>query len=332
MKDGPSVSIITPTYNHERYIAECIESVLAQSYPYWEQIIIDDGSSDGTQDVISLYKDKRIKYIRQENKGIWRLGETYNKALQLAKGEYIAILEGDDFWPPDKLELQIDAFKCTDAILSWGKAKIVDHQGYFLTVLPKDIKRFMGMSKERVLGELLFRNSMHSCTIICRRSALMSLGGFKQPRGIPCVDGPTWLELSLAGQFLPIDEVLGCYRRHDSQISSKMKTSMVKAGLYSLEFFRNLPAEVKKSLEEEVYDINAKLQRKAKENYYYLGRAYLREGKWLDARENFLKAIKDKNVPSIKAKAMIGIICSYRKTDLEKLAAFSDKLKHKSEN
>ncbi|MDM7940633.1 MAG: glycosyltransferase, partial [Methanothrix sp.] len=84
MKDGPSVSIITPTYNHERYIAECIDSVLAQSYPYWEQIIIDDGSSDGTQDVISLYKDKRIKYIRQENKGIWRLGETYNKALQLA--------------------------------------------------------------------------------------------------------------------------------------------------------------------------------------------------------------------------------------------------------
>jgi glycosyltransferase involved in cell wall biosynthesis len=332
MRERPKVSIITPTYNHEKYIAECIDSVLAQSYPHWEQIIIDDGSSDRTGDIINQYKDERIKYIRQENKGIWRLGETYNKALQLARGEYIAILEGDDFWPPDKLELQIDALKCADAVLSWGKAKIVDSQGDFLTVLPKDVKRFVDLTKEQVLGELLFSNSMHSCTIVCRKSALLSIGGFKQPRGIPCVDGPTWLELSLAGKFLPIEEILGCYRRHDTQISSKMKTSMVKAGLYSLEFFRNLPLEAKASLEKEVHDINAKLERKVKENYYYLGRAYLREGKWLDARENFLKAIMDKNVPSIKAKAMIGIIYSYRKRDLEELAVISDKLKHKSEN
>ena len=116
----PVVSIITPTYNHEGYIAQCIESVLSQTYPHWEQIIIDDGSSDRTGDIASQYKDERIKYIRQNNRGIWRLGELYNEALRLAKGEYIAILEGDDFWPSNKLELQLKAHFGSSAVLSWG--------------------------------------------------------------------------------------------------------------------------------------------------------------------------------------------------------------------
>ena len=80
------VSIITPTYNHEKFIGKCIESVLAQSYPHWEQIIVDDGSNDGTEEIVASYNDERIKYIKQENKGIWRLKETYNKALKNSNG------------------------------------------------------------------------------------------------------------------------------------------------------------------------------------------------------------------------------------------------------
>jgi glycosyltransferase involved in cell wall biosynthesis len=326
MIDGPLVSIITPTYNHEKFIAQCLESVLSQTYSNWEMIIIDDGSSDRTQDIISQYVDKRIRYIRQENKGIWKLGELYNNALRLSNGDYIAVLEGDDFWPPNKLELQMKAFKNKASVLSWGKAKIVDDHGNVTAILPKDIEHFMGLSKEQVLCELLFNNLMHSCTIICRKSALLSVGGFKQPCGVPNVDGPTWLALSLTGEFLPIDEVLGCYRRHEMQVTSIMKTSMVKASLYPLEFFRSLPADVRASLMEEADDITAKLERKAMENYYYLGRAYLREGKWNDANENFSKAISERNSSTIKAKAMLGIICSHCRIDLERFAAFSDKL------
>jgi len=325
MIERPLVSIITPTYNHEKFIGQCIESVLSQTYTNWEQIIIDDGSSDRTQEIISQYVDKRIRYFRQENKGIWKLAELYNNALQLSKGEYIAILEGDDFWPPNKLELQMNVFEHDTAVLSWGKAKIADDQGNILAVLPKDIKHFMGLSKEQTLGELLFHNPMHSCTIICRKSALQSIGGFKQPHGIPYADGATWLHLSLVGKFLPIDAVLGCYRRHEKQVTSIMKTSMVKAGLYSLEFFNNLPADVRVSLTDEVENLNAKLERKATENYYYVGRAYLRDGKWAEAKENFFKAIHERNSASIKCKAILGIICSHYRTDLEDLAAFFDK-------
>ena len=71
----PLVSIITPTYNHEKFIGQCIESVLSQTFSTWEQIIIDDGSTDGTLETIARYKDKRIRYIWQENMGIWRLGK-----------------------------------------------------------------------------------------------------------------------------------------------------------------------------------------------------------------------------------------------------------------
>jgi len=79
MVGHPLVSIITPTYNHERFIAQCIESALAQTYPHWEQIIIDDGSTDRTAEIVARYDDERIIYVRQANQGIWRLAETYNK-------------------------------------------------------------------------------------------------------------------------------------------------------------------------------------------------------------------------------------------------------------
>ncbi len=325
MMNDPLVSIITPTYNHEMFIAQCLDSVLAQTYTHWEQIVIDDGSSDRTGEIISQYNDKRIKYIRQENKGIWRLGEIYNDALRLSKGDYIAILEGDDFWPPYKLEVQMQSFRRTDAVLSWGRAKIVDSHGDLQAILPKDVKSLMDLSKEQVLGRLLLSNSfMYPCTIICRKSALLSIGGFKQIKDAPCVDGPTWLEMILIGEFLPIDEVLAYYRKHDNQISSTERISMIKSGLYSIEFFNNLPEEVRSSVEKTVDGLDALLKRKKINSYYYLGRAYLKEGNRFLARKNFTEAIY-KGDSVIKVKAMLGLIFSYCGINLERLAGVYDK-------
>lgn len=96
MLSTPLVSIITPTYNHEKYITECIRSAISQTYQNWEMIIIDDGSTDRTQTLIKSFSDNRIKYIYQEHLGAYQLGLTYNKALNQTKGKFIAILEGDD--------------------------------------------------------------------------------------------------------------------------------------------------------------------------------------------------------------------------------------------
>src|SRR4051812_29758132 len=104
----PLVSVITPTYNHEKFISACIESVMAQTYTKWEQIIIDDGSTDGTAEIIRSYRDPRINYVHQPNQGIEQLAISYNRALEVATGELIGILEGDDTWPDNKLERLVD--------------------------------------------------------------------------------------------------------------------------------------------------------------------------------------------------------------------------------
>lgn len=105
MTDYGLVSIITPTYNCGRFIAETIESVLAQTYKNWEILIVDDCSTDDTRDVVARYNDSRIKYhCLDKNSGA---AVARNTALKMAKGRWIAFLDSDDLWKPEKLERQL---------------------------------------------------------------------------------------------------------------------------------------------------------------------------------------------------------------------------------
>jgi teichuronic acid biosynthesis glycosyltransferase TuaG len=119
MKSG-LVSIITPSYNCGRFIAETIESVLAQTYRDWELIIVDDCSTDDTQEIVERYmtRDPRIRYHRLAANSGAAVART--EAMRMAEGEYMAFLDSDDLWMPDKLKLQLDfmksngyAFTCT---------------------------------------------------------------------------------------------------------------------------------------------------------------------------------------------------------------------------
>src|SRR3982750_2697049 len=87
------VSIISPVYNQERYVAQCIESALGQTYPLWEQVFVDDGSTDGTREVITGYRDPRIRLIALPHRGLASLAESYNAALAVAKGSLVGILD-----------------------------------------------------------------------------------------------------------------------------------------------------------------------------------------------------------------------------------------------
>ncbi len=99
------VSIIMPSYNTANFIADSVRSVLAQTYTNWELIIVDDCSSDNTEEVISGFDDPRIIFVKNEvNSGA---AESRNKALRMAKGRWIAFLDSDDLWHPKKLEQQI---------------------------------------------------------------------------------------------------------------------------------------------------------------------------------------------------------------------------------
>jgi len=314
----PKVSIITPTYNHERFIAQCIESVLAQSYPYWEQIIIDDGSTDRTAEIVARYSDDRITYTRQENRGIWQLGKIYNDALMRSKGQFIAILEGDDFWPPHKLERQMKAFEESNADISWGRGALTDSKGNITSYRPDDISLFLGISRHGMLRNLLFHNPITACTVICKKSALDAIGGFKQPEFVPYVDRPTWLEMGLRGGFLAIDDILGYYRIHEHQVTSVMRLAMFKAGKHTADFFSSLPQDTREAIAGPGCSPEI-LQAKLAESYYYFGRASLVERRWSVANENFRKAFACSDL-GIKVKVVAGLLCSMLEMDMEWIA------------
>ncbi|OPZ86920.1 MAG: putative teichuronic acid biosynthesis glycosyltransferase TuaG [Firmicutes bacterium ADurb.Bin419] len=324
-KYHPLVSIITPTYNHENFIGDCIESVLAQTYPYWEQIIIDDGSTDRTGKIVAQYNDERLTYLKQDNIGIWRLKETYNKALKISHGKLIAVLEGDDFWPPDKLEKQIPAFNNPEVVLSWGKCIAVNRSNKPLYTCNNNLKKFKNRRREKLMRELLFHNFIPACTAMCRKDALLSIGGFQQPPKAPHVDYFTWLCLSLIGELKPVDAILGYWRQHENQVSNKMSHDMILASSrYAIAFFQSLPQPLRNSCGVTMKEMQVNCMHNIATMHFGKGRTNLYEQQWIEARKNFYKALQGGS-PCLKTKVIVGLICSYLGLDMEWIA----KLMHK---
>jgi len=216
----PIVSIITPTFNHEKYIAECIESVLNQTVKDWEMIIIDDGSTDSTPDIIRRYDDPRITYVRKEHRGIDFLGENYNYALEVSKGDFILILEGDDYIPANRIEVQLPVFEDKEIVLSHGKYAYVYNNK--IVVYPTLFKS--DVLNNEPIGSA-FKVFLHGFNpigtqgVMIRKSALLEIGGFIQPPYLSLVDYPTWMRLALKGRFVFIPQVLGYWRRHPLSIT-----------------------------------------------------------------------------------------------------------------
>jgi teichuronic acid biosynthesis glycosyltransferase TuaG len=118
MQINKLVSIITPSYNSSRFIEECVGSVLSQTYDNWEMLIVDDYSADNSLQILKKYNDKRIQLIElDKNVGA---SESRNVAIRKAKGKYIAFLDSDDLWEPQKLEKQISFMETEDIAFSFS--------------------------------------------------------------------------------------------------------------------------------------------------------------------------------------------------------------------
>ncbi len=110
MKNEGLITIVIPTYNRAHLIGETIQSVIDQTYPHWELIVVDDGSTDDTESVVKTFKDDRISYHQMT--GHWgKLGRIRNHGMRMANGEFIAFLDSDDLWRKDKLEYQLNLLK-----------------------------------------------------------------------------------------------------------------------------------------------------------------------------------------------------------------------------
>lgn len=126
------VSIIMPSWNTGSFIAESIQSVINQTYQNWELIIVDDCSTDNTDDVVSSFSDHRIRYYKNEKNSGAAL--TRNRALREAQGEWIAFLDSDDIWFPQKLEKQVKFMKDNQYVFSYHEYEKIDEEGNPLNV------------------------------------------------------------------------------------------------------------------------------------------------------------------------------------------------------
>ena len=324
--NNPLVSIITPTYNHEKFIGTCIESVLKQTYQNWEMIIIDDGSTDKTSVVVAKYTDDRIKYVKQENLGIWKLNETYNKALEMSKGDLIAILEGDDAWPNFKLEEQVKIFEKNNVVLSWGRKNNINDKNEVIAFDLQSLKNFINMPQEEIMRNLIIENFLQPCTVIIDKNALLSIGGFLQDKNAPFVDYTTFLELSLKGRFYPLDRVLGYWRKHKSQVTTTNETEVNKAFMIAIDFYEKLDPSIKNKIN---FNINDKLnfyKNKLNDQIAVYARVSLIEGNWNEALIQYKTLFRKGNF-SIKLQSFMGMICAIFRKDFEWVSVITCKPK-----
>jgi glycosyltransferase involved in cell wall biosynthesis len=236
----PLVSIISPVYNQQRYVEQCIESALAQTYTSWEQIFVDDGSTDQTRELIAGYRDPRIRLIALPHRGLGALAESYNAALAVASGSLVAILEGDDAWPADKLERQVPLFDDPRTVLSWGRGALIDADGRPTRVMTtmKGAAPRVDVPGPAAFHRLTRENFLiPSVTVMVRRAALDGVGGFRQTGSSLFVDLPTWLWVTATadGHAAYLDHVLGIYRHHaagtSTERAAEMKREHLRVGL-----------------------------------------------------------------------------------------------------
>lgn len=137
---NPLISIIVPVYNTEKYLCNCLDSIITQSYNNWEAICINDGSTDDSLNILKKYaeKDKRIKIINQPNRG---LSETRNVGIKKVKGDYIMFLDSDDFWHPETLDILINVINQNDYDILSFSFKKVQNKKYNEVKLKSDIKQ-----------------------------------------------------------------------------------------------------------------------------------------------------------------------------------------------
>ncbi|MDE2028537.1 MAG: glycosyltransferase family 2 protein, partial [Candidatus Omnitrophica bacterium] len=214
----PLVSIIIPAYNAGTLIGQTIESALGQTYKSTEIILVNDGSTDNTRHFIEQYTSKGVMCIHKENGGP---ASARNRGFEASKGDYIAFLDADDIWEPEKLAKQIVCFKSNPAAgLVYTAVNIIDEHGQFVrSRLPQNLS---GM----VFNELFQKNHIAASSVMVRRECFTRVGGFDEdPEMISVEDYDLWLRMSALYEVAYINEPLIKYRLLDNSVSKNIARS-----------------------------------------------------------------------------------------------------------
>lgn len=205
------VSVITASYNCARFIEESIKSVLNQTYDNLELIIVDDYSTDNTEEIVNEYikKDSRVKFYKLKNNSGAAVAR--NKGLDKATGRFIAFLDSDDVWDKEKLEKQINFMRSNNYGFSFTSYRLINEYG---DLLNKEVK-----VPNQIKYEQLLKNTIIGCLTVIIDKEL--IGDFKMPLVRAGQDTATWLSILRKGNIAyGYDEVLASYRLVSGSISS----------------------------------------------------------------------------------------------------------------
>ena len=228
MNTEPSISVVMPVYNAAPYLGEAIESILAQTLREFEFVIVNDGSTDGSGEILRSFalQDTRIRLIEQANSGI--VG-ALNRGLVESRGEFIARMDADDKAMPDRFLRQAVFLAEHPSVVAVGSAiRIVDSSGTSIA------DRMPPMAHADIERELLLGDGLAQChpTMMIRRTAVETVGFYSKDYEW-VEDVALFLSLARIGQLANIPEVLLCYRRHSASVNAN-KLNLQKWALYRL--------------------------------------------------------------------------------------------------
>ncbi len=295
-----------------------MDSALAQTFRDFELVVVDDGSTDGTPDIVESYTDPRVRCVRLPHRGLRALAESYNAALAVGTGELVAILEGDDYWPPDKLAVQVGGFDDPTVQLSWGAGLEVDEEGRTLRVC-RGVTLDGGV--ERVPTATLFHQLVGtyvlypSITLMLRRAALDRIGGFRQDGSANYVDLPTCMLLLARnpGVALHHRHVVGCWRRHGAQTTSRRGHTLLRE---HRRVVRDVVASLDPKERAEVGWTGALARANRGRWRMAAARAALRSGRFSRARRLSLTVLRDGPGVALRAKAVTALASAVAGLDL----------------
>jgi glycosyltransferase involved in cell wall biosynthesis len=280
-QENPLVSVIIPCLNRETLVGQAIESALNQTYQNLEVIVVNDGSTDGTENVVLSYTEKtsRVRYFKHEvNKGI---PAARNTGIRSSLGQYVAFLDSDDMWLPNKIEAQLQIF-CQDAEeevgVVWSNAYYTDQLGNTKTSdaeVPDDLAYLSGLN---LLRRLFLRNFIIAGTTMIRRYCFEKVGLLDEQLRGGTDDWDLWLRLAPYFKFTYAPTPLAVIRLHDGNYT--VIERHVQDALVIIE----------KTLARNPELITLK-QKRVAYLHYALGLDYLDQGKTQMAREHLWKAI-----------------------------------------
>ena len=291
----PLVSVIMPTYNHATFIKDSIESALNQTYKHLELVVIDNFSTDDTEQIVESFinVDERIRYLKFRNHGI--IAASRNFGIANSKGKFIAFLDSDDMWHSAKIEKQLAFFR-DEGIVGVGTDAI------FISETPYYRQMYFGRGKDGYIDYdyqyILQNNPMRASSVIVRRNMLLAVGGFDENPDFRFIeDWELWLRMARGGKFRILEDRFLLYRVFTDK--SRDAADSARRCFKVLDKHLGLGYINAENIREPRASIN-----------HSVGRSLLRAGD-PKCRQYFLKAIRGSSPYSKRLRALVGYLLSF---------------------